>query len=99
MSQCEILDHQTNHIPAENSLCVNVSFKREAQINSSYFPHHAFTIIFYLRSIEQKLDNFQQSKFWPRDPDVFVDVTARGYLEKHVLSTHGTVQPCDAHFI
>lgn len=39
------------------------------------------------------------SHFLTRDTDVCAGETAWGYFEKHVLCTHGTVQPSDAHFI
>lgn len=41
----------------------------------------------------------QVNKFLTHDPDVFAGKTAWGYLERHVLCTHGTVQPSDAHFV
>lgn len=39
------------------------------------------------------------SHFLTHDTDVCAGETAWGYFEKHVLCTHGTVQPSDTHFI
>lgn len=42
---------------------------------------------------------FQVDAFFTHDTDVTSDEAARGYLERHVFSTHGTVQPGNAHLI